>query len=46
MGYLSVEAALKVKNGEKVDRNIDSGIDIMIKGNAKQKLYFLKEVLE
>jgi ribose transport system substrate-binding protein len=45
MGYLSVEVALKVINGEKVDRNIDSGIDILIKGNAKQRLEFQEKLL-
>ncbi len=45
MGFLSVEAVMKVLNGEKVDSNIDSGIDIIIKGNAKQRLEFQERVL-
>ncbi|WP_332696090.1 sugar ABC transporter substrate-binding protein [Halalkalibacter lacteus] len=45
MGYLSVETALKVTNGEKVERTIDSGVDIIIKGNARQRLDFLKNLL-
>jgi ribose transport system substrate-binding protein len=46
MGYLSVEAAMKVINGEKIERNIDSGVDIIVKGNAKQRLDFQKRLLK
>ncbi|MFK9092727.1 sugar ABC transporter substrate-binding protein [Bacillus salipaludis] len=46
MGYLSVEAALKVTKGETIKRNIDSGVDIVTKDNAKEKLDFLKKVLK
>lgn len=46
MGYISVETAMKVIEGEKVAKNIDSGIDIITKDNAKQKLDFLKQLLE
>ncbi|MCM3653354.1 sugar ABC transporter substrate-binding protein [Metabacillus litoralis] len=46
MGYLSIEAAMKVINGEKVDINIDSGVDFIIKGNSKQRLDFLGNLLE
>jgi len=46
MGYLSVEAALKVTKGEKIKRNIDSGVDIITEDNVKQKLDFLKKVLK
>ncbi|MCL7746639.1 sugar ABC transporter substrate-binding protein [Halalkalibacter alkaliphilus] len=46
MGYLSVEAAMKVINGEKVESNIDSGVDIIIKGNAQQRLDFQKKLLD
>jgi ribose transport system substrate-binding protein len=46
MGYLSVEAALKVSRGETVEENIDSGVDIIIKGNAKERLTFLKNLLK
>jgi ribose transport system substrate-binding protein len=46
MGYLGAEAALKVSKGEKVDENIDGGVDIIIDGTAKQRLDFLKKVLK
>jgi ribose transport system substrate-binding protein len=46
MGYLSVEAAMKVITGEKVESNIDSGVDIIIKGNAQQRLDFQKKLLD
>lgn len=46
MGYLSVEAAAKAIKGEKVEKNIDSGVDIIVKGNAEQRLKFLKDVLK
>ncbi|MFF2448860.1 sugar ABC transporter substrate-binding protein [Neobacillus sp. NPDC058068] len=46
MGYLSVQAALKVTKGETIKRNIDSGVDIVTKDNAKEKLDFLKKVLK
>ncbi|MFC0472083.1 sugar ABC transporter substrate-binding protein [Halalkalibacter kiskunsagensis] len=45
MGYLSVETALRTTNGEQVEKMIDSGVDIIIKGNAKQRLDFLKNLL-
>jgi ribose transport system substrate-binding protein len=46
MGYFSIEAALKAINGEKVERNMDSGVDVIIKGNAKQRLEFQKRILK
>ncbi len=46
MGYLSVETVKKVINGENVDKHIDSGVDIIIKGNAKQRLEFQKRMLK
>lgn len=46
MGYLGAEAALKVSKGEKVNKNIDGGVDIIIDGTAKQRLDFLKKVLK
>ncbi|USK71356.1 sugar ABC transporter substrate-binding protein [Peribacillus asahii] len=46
MGYLSVQTALKVTKGEKVNPNIDSGVDIVTKGNAKERLDLLNSVLE
>nr|WP_275980421.1 sugar ABC transporter substrate-binding protein [Halalkalibacter alkaliphilus] len=45
MGYLSVEMAERVINGEVVE-NIDSGVDIIIKGNAKDRLDFFKDLLK
>ncbi|WP_332695876.1 sugar ABC transporter substrate-binding protein [Halalkalibacter lacteus] len=45
MGYLSVEAAMKVIEGGHVDRTIDSGVDIIVKGNAKNRLDFQKKLL-
>lgn len=45
MGYLSAQAAMKVAKGNKVDTNIDSGVDIIIKGNGNERITFLKKVL-
>jgi ribose transport system substrate-binding protein len=45
MGYIIVQTALKVTKGEKVNQNIDSGVDIITEGNAKQRLDFLNDVL-
>ncbi|MBO1511468.1 sugar ABC transporter substrate-binding protein [Metabacillus bambusae] len=45
MGYLSVVTVNKVLNSENVERNIDSGIDIIIKGNAKERFEFQERVL-
>ncbi|CAM4383398.1 sugar ABC transporter substrate-binding protein [Paenibacillus alkaliterrae] len=45
MGYLSVEHALKAIKGETVEKTIDSGIDIITKDNAKEKLDFLEQIL-
>lgn len=46
MGYLSVDTALKVIKGEKVNKQIDSGVDFITKGNAKQRIDFLNRVLK
>ncbi|MGM0874730.1 MAG: sugar ABC transporter substrate-binding protein [Bacillota bacterium] len=46
MGYLSVETAKKVINGGNVDKHIDTGVDIIIKGNVKQRLEFQKKLLK
>ncbi|WP_332696016.1 sugar ABC transporter substrate-binding protein [Halalkalibacter lacteus] len=46
MGYLSVETVKKVINGENVEKHIDSGVDIIIKGNAKQRVEFQKRLLK
>jgi ribose transport system substrate-binding protein len=46
MGYLSVETSAKVANGEKVNEEIYTGIDIVTKGNAQQRLEFYQKALE
>ncbi|MFP3126618.1 substrate-binding domain-containing protein [Ectobacillus funiculus] len=46
MGYISIETALKVIKGEKVQRNIDTDVDIISKDNAKLKLDFLRGLLK
>lgn len=45
MGYLSVETARKVLVGETIERTINSGVDFIIKENAKQKINFLENLL-
>lgn len=44
MGYQGVENALKAINGDKVDKRLDSGIDIITIKNAEEKLEFLKSI--
>ncbi|SFE94152.1 monosaccharide ABC transporter substrate-binding protein, CUT2 family [Bacillus sp. OV194] len=44
MGYKGVENALKAIKGKKVKNRIDSGIDIITKDNAEEKLEFLKKI--
>jgi ribose transport system substrate-binding protein len=44
MGYQGVENALKTIKGKKIKERIDSGIDIITKENAKEKLKFLKTI--
>ncbi|WP_299088979.1 sugar ABC transporter substrate-binding protein [uncultured Metabacillus sp.] len=46
MGYLSVGAAVNVSKGEKVEKNIDSGVDILIKENAEERREFLNKILK
>jgi len=46
MGYLSVETALKVTKGKNVEKVVDTGVDIIIKENAKQRLDFLNKLLK
>lgn len=46
MGYISVENAVKAMKGEQVQQQIDSGVDIITKDNAKEKLDFLEKALE
>lgn len=42
MGYLAVETALKVTKGKNVKKVVDTGVDIIIKENATQRLDFYK----
>jgi ribose transport system substrate-binding protein len=46
MGYLSVETAMKVIQGEKVEPFVDSGVDIIIKENAQHRLNFYKKIVK
>ncbi|MFP3125839.1 sugar ABC transporter substrate-binding protein [Ectobacillus funiculus] len=45
MGYQSVEQAQKVIKGGIIAKRIDTGVDIITKDNAKERLNFLKDVL-
>lgn len=45
MGYVGVENALKAIKGTKVQKRIDSGVDIITKDNAGEKLDFLEKIL-
>lgn len=46
MGYLSVETAMKVIKGENVETFVDSGVDIIIKENAQDRLNFYKKIMK
>ncbi|MDQ1002932.1 ribose transport system substrate-binding protein [Neobacillus niacini] len=46
MGYLSVETAMKVIKGENIEPFVDSGVDIIIKENALQRLNFYEKILK
>jgi ribose transport system substrate-binding protein len=46
MGYLSVETALKVIQGENVEPFVDSGVDIIIKENAQHRLNFYEKIVK
>ncbi len=46
MGYLSVETAMKVIKGENVEPFVDSGVDIIIKENAQDRLDFYAEIVK
>ncbi|WP_181444616.1 sugar ABC transporter substrate-binding protein [Bacillus sp. 03113] len=46
MGYISVENALKAIKGKKVEKHINSGVDIITVDNAKDKLTFLENILQ
>ena len=43
MGYSSVETSAKVANGEEVNKEIYTAIDIVTIGNAQQRLEFYRE---
>jgi ribose transport system substrate-binding protein len=44
MGYQGVKNALKVIDGKKIEKRIDSGIDVITKDNAQKKLDFLQSI--
>jgi len=44
MGYEGVKNALAAINGEKVDKRINSGVEVITKDNAQEKLEFLKTI--
>lgn len=44
MGYLSVVQAIKAVNGEHVPERIDSGVDILTKDNARDRLAFQNNI--
>jgi ribose transport system substrate-binding protein len=46
MGYLSVETAMKVIKGENVEPFVDSGVDIIIKENAQNRLNFYEKIVK
>jgi ribose transport system substrate-binding protein len=46
MGYQGVVNAVKAIKGEKVDKRIDSGVDVITKDNAKDKLKKLVDMLK
>jgi ribose transport system substrate-binding protein len=46
MGYLSVETAMKVIKGENVEKFVDSGVDIIIKENAQNRLNFYEKLVK
>jgi ribose transport system substrate-binding protein len=46
MGYISVENAVKAIKGERVEKKINSDVDIITADNAKSKIDFLKGILK
>jgi ribose transport system substrate-binding protein len=46
MGYVSVETAMKVLKGENVEPFVNSGVDIIIKENAQQRLNFYEKLVK
>lgn len=45
MGYVSIQTAMKLIEGEEAIRNINTGIDIITKDNADLRLNFLERLL-
>jgi ribose transport system substrate-binding protein len=46
MGYISLENALKAIKGERVEKKINSDVDIITADNAKSKIAFLEGILK
>jgi ribose transport system substrate-binding protein len=46
MTYTGVESALKVINGETVEKRVDSGFDVITKENSVEQIKKLNEYLE
>lgn len=46
MGYLSVENAIQAIQGKKVEKSINSGVDIVTKDNVNDKIDFLNGILQ
>lgn len=46
MGYLSVENALKAIKGKNVEKVVDTGVDIIIKGNTRDRLDFYNKLFK
>lgn len=46
MGYISAENALKAVKGQRVEKKINSDVDIVTEDNAKSKIDFLEGILK
>ncbi|ULT54414.1 sugar ABC transporter substrate-binding protein [Neobacillus drentensis] len=46
MGYISVQNALKAIKGQRVEKKINSDVDIITADNAKSKIDFIKDILK
>jgi ribose transport system substrate-binding protein len=46
MGYISVENALKAIKGQRLEKKINSDVDIITEDNAKSKIDFLEGILK
>ncbi|MEH7098046.1 sugar ABC transporter substrate-binding protein [Neobacillus vireti] len=46
MGYISVQNALKAIKGQRVEKKINSDVDIITEDNAKSKIDFLEGILK